>query len=329
MQTVDTTETQFTPSRQDQVQLGANYQGCTDCGIDCQIPHDNLNNINSCPICGYCLSAPKPWTCGVTQWGLVPPAWPFAHIKKESGSTNIYLGLFFCCAVFVPIFALLPKIAAVMLGLALIVEGIQRKRTEKIMKSGTGMAQSLDHQVIAPRANEFANKYGNIKAVFVSKSHVCDAIAILLMAGSMGTFTWWVCELGLEMGAFAKTIIAGLVVPAAILFMLYNLARMLLVRQYLLIQDRGIVLYQGRKQFDIAYADIQELLAVHLGDVIHEDEIEFRPRLPNKKPMKITRAYLPHLEAIWSRIVEESREQIELGQMRLRAINKEQTPTAK
>ena len=162
---------------------------------------------------------------------------------------------------------------------------------------------------------------GRLKAIFATENSLTDSLAVLSLAGAFVLGAIWAINWILAGGAPGKLVFLAILLPVAAAFLIFSAVKLYLSHKMFYVYDHGFRYVAGNKSVEHRWTNICQMSAIHLGDAIHEDAIDFMFR-NGAKELRITRGNFSSLETIWCRLTQESDEQIQDGKISLIVVAK-------
>ena len=290
--------------------IGENHLVCPECSATTSLSLESAHCPAACRGCGQCVQSEQPF--GVTDWSLVKPQWPLKH-KKAGGTVGVMFGAAMILVGFVPVIPFYIRSIIAMVGAALVFEGLGRL-----------IAKSKENK---PRAAVLGDnerpkeELGRLKAIFATENSLTDSLAVLSLAGAFVLGAIWAINWTLAGGAPAKLVLLAFILPVAAAFLIFGAVKLYLARKMFYVYDHGFRYVAGNKSVEHRWTNIYQMSAIHLGDAIHEDAINFMFRNGDKE-LRITRGNFASLETIWCRLAQESEEQIQDGKLSIIVVEK-------
>ena len=280
---------------------GADQQVCPDCKAIVAIPHAHEARIIACPECGQCLAAPAPWSPALTEWGPVRPEWPLEDERKYPGQVGIVIGLSLGAFWFVGAIGIYLRTAAVMMGGALVVEGLTRLRQSSQRRKGarTAVCLSLPHS--APRS---LREWSDLKAVFATRNSWLESLAICFVGLAVASGGAWLLDFMLQGVLHPRLVLAIVMAPAMLIYLLYRSVRNVTDRQTLLIFSEGLAYQKGKTVQAIPWPQVEGIQCENVGDAIDEQAVQVM-RKAGRPPLRFTRCHFARLDLLWQRLLRE------------------------
>ena len=278
-------------------------RSCFACGTPLALPEVPDCLVAYCPECGQCLKAPKPWTPDPVAAAVIGPCLPSNRNRtKMPGGVGVFMGV---CAIglgwLIPGIPMFLGGAAILIGCALLFEGLGRIRAEARKQQLNRPAPTLDLELAADGAPELLS-LGSLQSVFASPNSWSDSLAILcfgLAFGSGGLFLLDWLSGGLVISV--KLIAAAVMCPPIAVYLVYRAVRNLGDHHRVLLFDHGLVHIRGVRVEVYPWDRIAGLHHEAIGDAIDEHAVEIRLRygLP---PLRFTCVHFPNLDRLLVRL---------------------------
>src|SRR5205807_6642035 len=237
-------------------------ESCNACGTQVEVPDWSESSVASCPECGQCLLAPKPWTPSLS-FGQAACLSSVRDRSKYPGSVGVVMGSFAVVAAWsFPGINVYAQWAATLLGAALLAEGLGRIRAQALKQRPRRKAFTLELPQEMPDA---AGALGSLQAIFHTHNSWGDSLAILLLGlaiafGGLYLLDW--------LGAgfiSAKLVAAAVMAPVAALYMGYRAVRNLLDRRRLLVFLGGLIYIHGSRINLYPWDKVSEVTQQEIG----------------------------------------------------------------
>lgn len=281
--------------------LGIEVRTCPECRVRLVVPQAADEHVVYCAACGQCLAAPRPISPALTDWGMPRPLWPFADPEKLPGIIGVVAGLAFAAVWSIESVNLYGRLMAVMLGGALIAEGLSRIRNEARRDQPRRRAKRLAFSDSTP---ESIYELGSLKAVFATKNDWLESLAICFLGLTCAAGGVWLIDWIVDGGPHPKLLLGLVLAPLGVVFFLYRSIRNVLDRRAALVFSGGLVVMTARGARVIPRQQIVDIVCERLGDAIDEHAVQV-VTLNGGPAVRFTRCDFTDLEQLWQRLVQE------------------------
>jgi hypothetical protein len=199
---------------------------------------------------------------------------------------------------FIPGISVYLRLAAVMLGAALFLEGVGRLRAAAHKRQPRRTAQTDElPQELPPRVYEL----GGLSAVYRTANSWADSLALVFMGLSFACGEAYLVDWFRRGAVRPKLLVAVAIVPALVAYLFYRAARNLLQRWRVLLFARGLVIVRGRRIDVYGWDKVAAVSHAEIGDAIDERAVEVRLK-GGEAPLRFTCCHFRNLDRFWERI---------------------------
>lgn len=207
------------------------------------------------------------------------------------------------------------RMAASVVAAGVFMEGCVRVKAE--------LARRSQRDPLTLTVPESSDGLGQLKAAFVTRNSIVDSLILACLVVAMGCGLAWVADFmddaqGAVDGNTLKAVFCMGLLPCVMLYVIYRGVRLKLDRRAIYVYQNGFHYDVRGNGVSIPWEDVRSLTAMHLGDAIDEDAIDFECRVKHKK-MRITRGQFPQIQRIWERLLQEADEEIGHGRIEIHA----------